>query len=438
MNTSLIFSDYKFEFNASQDVQGASMYESKLYSGIRDWNLKQDFNYYINPNHTLKFGFNNTYHIFSPSNFDASLDSIDLSTNDIRYYAHESAIYINDEFNFNERILINGGIRLSSFTHYGPFDRYLKDGTGNLSSLSTDSTITYNSWEPIKTYYGFEPRFSSRILINELSSIKLGFNQNYQYIHLTSLSASSLPTDVWIPSSSIIKPLIGKQYSIGYYRNFKDNKYELSLEGYYKTMKNLIEYKENYIPGTSIGTDNIDNNLVSGNGKSYGFELFFSKNIGNLSGWAGYTWSKTTRKFNELNNGLEFYSKYDRTHDISLVANYQISKRLNFSTVFVYATGNTLTLPESAFLIDGDLIIEWGERNFHRMDPYHRLDIAFTLDGKEKKNFKSSWSFSIYNVYNRQNPYFIYFDVNDDNFGLTAKQVSLFPIIPSVSWNFKF
>lgn len=438
MNTSLIFSDYKFEFNASQDVQGASMYESRLYSGIRDWNLKQDFNYYINPNHTLKFGLNNTYHIFSPSNFDASLDSIDISTNDIRYYAHESAIYINDEFNFNERILINGGIRLSSFTHYGPFDRYLKDGTGNLGSLSTDSTITYNSWEPIKTYYGFEPRFSSRILINELSSIKLGVNQNYQYIHLTSLSASSLPTDVWIPSSSIIKPLIGKQFSIGYYRNFKENQYELSLEGYYKTMKNLIEYKENYIPGTSIGTDNIDNNLVSGNGTSYGFELFISKNIGNLSGWAGYTWSKTTRKFNELNNGLEFYSKYDRTHDISLVANYQISKRLNFSTVFVYATGNTLTLPESAFLIDGDLIIEWGERNFHRMDPYHRLDIAFTLDGKEKKNFKSSWSFSIYNVYNRQNPYFIYFDGNDDNFGLTAKQVSLFPIIPSISWNFKF
>ena len=163
---------------------------------------------------------------FSPSNFDASLDSIDLSTNDIRYYAHESAIYINDEFNFNERILINGGIRLSSFTHYGPFDRYLKDGTGNLGSLSTDSTITYNAWEPIKTYYGFEPRFSSRILINELSSIKLGFNQNYQYIHLTSLSASSLPTDVWIPSSSIIKPLIGRQYSIGYYRNFKENKYD--------------------------------------------------------------------------------------------------------------------------------------------------------------------------------------------------------------------
>ena len=130
----------------------------------------------------------------------------------------------------------------------------------------------------------------------------MGFNQNYQYIDLTSLSASSLPTDVWIPSSSIIKPLIGRQYSIGYYRNFKENKYELSIEGYYKSMKNLIEYKENYIPGTSVGTDNIDNNLVSGNGTSYGFEIFFSKNIGNLSGWAGYTWSKTTRKFNESRN----------------------------------------------------------------------------------------------------------------------------------------
>ena len=438
MNSSLIFSNYKFEFSATQNVEGNNLYQSRLYSGIRDWNFKQDFNYYLNPRHTLKFGINNTYHIFSPSNFDASLDSLDISTNDIRYYAHEGAIYINDEFNLNEKILINAGIRLSTFTHFGPFERYIKDGSNNLGALSTDYTINYNSWEPIKTYYGFEPRFSSRYLINEKSSLKFGFNQNYQYIHLTSLSSSSLPTDVWIPSSSIIKPLIGRQYSIGYYRNFNNNKYEFSLEGYYKNMENLIEYKENYIPGTSIGTDNVDNNLVSGDGQSYGFELFFSKNIGNLSGWIGYTWSKTTRKFNELNKGLEFYSKYDRTHDLSIVANYQISKRLNFSTVFVYATGNTLTLPESAFLIDGDLILEWGERNSHRMEPYHRLDIALTLDGKKKGNYQSSWSFSIYNVYNRQNPYFIYFDANDDNFGLTAKQVSLFPIIPSISWNFKF
>ena len=438
MNSSLIFSNYKFEFSATQNVEGNNLYQSRLYSGIRDWNFKQDFNYYLNPRHTLKFGINNTYHIFSPSNFDASLDSLDISTNDIRYYAHEGAIYINDEFNLNEKILVNAGIRLSTFTHFGPFERYIKDGSNNLGALSTDSTINYNSWEPIKTYYGFEPRFSSRYLINEKSSLKFGFNQNYQYIHLTSLSSSSLPTDVWIPSSSIIKPLIGRQYSIGYYRNFNNNKYEFSLEGYYKNMENLIEYKENYIPGTSIGTDNVDNNLVSGDGQSYGFELFFSKNIGNLSGWIGYTWSKTTRKFNELNKGLEFYSKYDRTHDLSIVANYQISKRLNFSTVFVYATGNTLTLPESAFLIDGDLILEWGERNSHRMEPYHRLDMALTLDGKKKRNYQSSWSFSIYNIYNRQNPYFIFFDVNDDNFGLTAKQVSLFPIIPSISWNFKF
>tara|TARA_B100001057_G_scaffold501278_1_gene623098 strand:- start:7669 stop:10032 length:2364 start_codon:yes stop_codon:yes gene_type:complete len=438
MNSSIIFSNYKFEFSATQNVEGNNLYQSRLYSGIRDWNFKQDFNYYLNPRHTLKFGINNTYHIFSPSNFDASLDSLDISTNDIRYYAHEGAIYINDEFNLNEKILISAGIRLSTFTHFGPFERYIKDGSNNLGALSTDTTINYNSWDPIKTYYGFEPRFSTRYLINEKSSLKFGFNQNYQYIHLTSLSSSSLPTDVWIPSSSIIKPLIGRQYSIGYYRNFNNNNYEFSIEGYYKNMENLIEYKENYIPGTSIGTDNVDNNLVSGNGQSYGFELFFSKNIGNLSGWIGYTWSKTTRKFNELNKGLEFYSKYDRTHDLSIVANYQISKRLNFSTVFVYATGNTLTLPESAFLIDGDLILEWGERNSHRMEPYHRLDIALTLDGKKKRNYQSSWSFSIYNIYNRQNPYFIFFDVNDDNFGLTAKQVSLFPIIPSISWNFKF
>ena len=156
MNSSLIFSNYKFEFSATQNVEGNNLYQSRLYSGIRDWNFKQDFNYYLNPRHTLKFGINNTYHIFSPSNFDASLDSLDISTNDIRYYAHEGAIYINDEFNLNEKILINAGIRLSTFTHFGPFERYIKDGSNNLGALSTDSTINYNSWEPIKTYYGFD------------------------------------------------------------------------------------------------------------------------------------------------------------------------------------------------------------------------------------------------------------------------------------------
>ena len=289
-----------------------------------------------------------------------------------------------------------------------------------------------------------EPRISLRYLLNESSSLKMGFNQNYQYIHLTSLSASSLPTDVWLPSSSIVEPQLGRQYSVGYYKNFLNNKYETSIESYYKTMDNLIEYRENYIPGIAIGTDNPDNNLTSGKGKSYGLEFFISKTHGNLTGWIGYTLSKTTRKFNTLNNGNIYFSKFDRTHDVSFVMNYQISKRLNLSTVFVYASGNTFTLPEQAYIIDGQMILDWGTRNSYRMDPYHRLDLSLTLKGKKKKKFESNWSLSIYNLYNRQNPYFIYFDIEnnlgeeDGSIELKAKQVSLFPIIPSISWNFKF
>ena len=444
MNNSLIFSDYNFEFDAVQEINGEPAAESSLYSGIKDWSLKQDFNYYLNSRHTIKFGLNNIYHEFTPSSFTAKIDSIDFSPDNVmKYYAHEFALYINDEFHINEKVLINTGVRFSGFTHYGPFDRYLKDESGNIGSISIDSVISYSKGEKIKTYGGLEPRISLRYLINGFSSIKMGFNQNYQYIHLTSLSASSLPTDVWLPSSSIIEPQLGRQYSIGYYKNFINNKYETSIEGYYKTMDNLIEYQENYIPGIAIGTDNPDNNLTSGKGKSYGVELFVSKNDGNLTGWIGYTLSKTTRKFNTLNNGNLYFSKFDRTHDLSCVMNYQISKRLNISAVFVYASGNTFTLPEQAYLIDGQMIIDWGDRNSYRMDPYHRLDLSLTLKGKKRKKFESNWSLSIYNLYNRQNPYFIYFDI-ENNLGeegsieLVAKQVSLFPIIPSISWNFKF
>ena len=445
MNNSLIFSDYKFEFNGTQEVNNEPTAQSSLFSGIKDWSLKQDFNYYLNSRHTIKFGLNNIYHEFTPSSFTAQIDSIDFSLdNIIKYYAHEYAIYINDEFHVNEKILINAGLRFSGFTHYGPFERYLKDESGNIGAISIDSIISYNRGDKIQNYNGWEPRISLRYLINESSSIKMGFNQNYQYIHLTSLSASSLPTDVWLPSSSIVEPQLGRQYSIGYYKNFLHNKYETSIESYYKTMDNLIEYKENYIPGIAIGTDNPDNNLTSGNGKSYGLEFFIAKNSGNLTGWIGYTLSKTTRKFNTLNNGNIYFSKFDRTHDLSCVMNYQISRRLNLSTVFVYASGNTFTLPEQAYLIDGQMIIDWGTRNSYRMDPYHRLDISLTLKGKQKKKFESNWSLSIYNLYNRQNPYFIYFDI-ENNLGeengsieLKAKQVSLFPIIPSISWNFKF
>ena len=442
MNTSIIFSEYKYEFNVTQELDSLPTSETNMFSGIRDWNIKNDFSYYPNLKHKIKFGSNYTYHKFNPTSFSGSYDDLALEEV-INYYAHEYGIYLNDEYSINNRLLINLGLRYSGFIQVGPFERHVKDDSGQIGQASTDTIIKYGRSDVVESYGGFEPRFSLRYLLNETSSLKFGFIQNYQYLHLTSVASSSLPTDVWLPSSDLVRPQFGRQLSLGYYKNFQNNAYETSVELYYKTMENLVEYSEGYIPGIGVGTENIDNNLTFGDGKSFGGELCLSKRTGRLNGWIGYTLSKTTRQFDNLNNGNWYYAKYDRPHDLSIVMNYQISKRLNLSAVFVYASGNSFTIPRSVYVVEGTLLTDWGDRNNYRMDPYHRLDLGLTLKNKETKRYESSWTLSIYNVYNRQNPYFIYFETDgllgaDEQVEMKAQQVSLFPIIPSISWNFNF
>jgi hypothetical protein len=266
--------------------------------------------------------------------------------------------------------------------------------------------------------------------------------QNKQYIHLASLSASTLPTDLWVPCSDKLKPQIGRQYAVGYFRNFFNDHFETSVEIYYKDLYNLIEYVDGALPGDEVVQDNADNYFIIGDGNSYGVEFFIKKRTGRITGWLGYTLSKTDRFFDEINNGKKFPAKYDRRHDISFTATYSITEKLTAAAIFVYATGNTTTLSLSRYMIDGELTSEYGERNSYRMAPYHRLDLSLTYEHKKTGKWTSSWNFSIYNVYNRKNPYFIYFEnsgsVKEGNFKTTAKQVSLFPILPSITWNFKF
>lgn len=266
---------------------------------------------------------------------------------------------------------------------------------------------------------------------------------NYQYIHLASYTSVSLPTDIWVPSTSIVKPQIGYQYSLGYFQNFRKNMWETSIEVYYKDMRNQIEFKEGAQPEDNL-KNNTDNNFTFGKGWSYGAELFIKKRVGKTTGWIGYTLSWTKRKFPEINQGNEYFAKYDRRHDFSIVVSQELGKRWIISAVWVYGTGNAITLPISRYFLSGSIINEYSARNAFRMPAYHRLDISATLNGKEKpgKKFHSSWSFGIYNVYSRMNPYYIYFETSgsllDFNLQTVAKQVSLFPIIPSVTWNFKF
>lgn len=356
----------------------------------------------------------------------------------VKLHSHELAAYITDDFDVTEKIKISGGLRYSMFFHVGPFDRYTVDDVGKISD-----TTTFKPGELIKTYWGLEPRISVKFGINSKQSIKASFTMNYQYIHMASYTSVSLPTDIWVPSTSIVKPQIGYQYSLGYFRNFYKNMWETSLELYYKDMRNQIEFKEG-----SSATDNLknntDNNFTFGKGWSYGGEIFVKKKAGKFTGWVGYTLSWTKRKFPEINHGNTYPAKYDRRHDVSIVVSIQLGKRWSISAIWVYATGNAMTLPLSRYFLSGNIINEYSERNSFRMPDYHRLDISATLQGKDKPGKRFHWylNFGVYNLYSRMNPYYIYFETTGDittfNLQTVAKQVSLFPIIPSFTWNFKF
>ncbi|MEE2930967.1 MAG: TonB-dependent receptor [Bacteroidota bacterium] len=453
VNTSLIFTDYRFAFDIEQRAIEGGTFQLNIFSGINDWNTKVDFLYQPNPKHTVRFGTNFIYHRFTPGNATGRVGDVDFSPDNIfRQYSNEGALYLSDDIIISDVLKVHAGIRYSSFQHSG--DIRVRNYLLNELTLNNDN------------YRHIEPRLSARYFINPTSSIKAAYTENYQYIHLANTSSVSLPTDLWVPSSSKIEPKHSKQYALGYFKNLKNNDYEVSIEGYYKEMTNLIEYKEGILPEDNSNTSS-DDSFHFGTGDSYGVELLIQKNKGKTTGWLGYTWSKTTRYFDSINNGFSFPAKYDRRHDLSLVTTYELSKKWTLSGVFVYSTGNTATLPEQRYVIDGDVYTEYTERNGYRMDAYHRLDLAATYhkerkkkkiivlpDGSEeitekKARLQTSWTFSIYNVYSRQNPYFIYFALEDvtaqgngsiEDGGLVPKayQVSIFPIIPSVTWNFKF
>lgn len=430
-NTTLLYNDYKFKFAAQQESL-----EIGLSSGIRDYSLKTDFDYYPLPNHKLKFGGLVTYHKFIPNVASGRQDSVIFTpNNETEKYAAEAALYIQDDWEIGEQWKINYGVRWSSFTQIGPYKKFTRDINGN----KLDSTV-YKSFAPVKTYGGFEPRVTVRYAINDETSIKASVTRNLQYIHLVSNSGTTLPTDLWVPSTYIVKPQISWLYAAGLFKNFNDNTWETSLEVYYKDMQNQVEYQEGYTPSLK----DPEEEFVFGKGWSYGSELLLNKVKGRFTGWIGYTLSWTWRKFPQLNDGEKYPAKFDRRHDLSVVANYELNKKWRLGAVFVYGTGNAITLPERFYIINGVLTQEYSKLNQYRMKAYHRMDLSatYTPTPKKQRKLQSYWVFSIYNLYSRLNPYFIYFDqagspVTGD-LKVEARQVSLFPILPAVTWNFKF
>lgn len=431
-NTSLIYNDYKFEFSAVQQT-----FRINLNSGIRDYNGKLDFDYFINFKHHLKFGGNYIYHRFTPSSISGSQDTTTFQPdNGFRKYAHEAALYIQDDWEISPKVKVNIGLRYSGFRQIGPYTRYIRDEDGN----KTDS-VTYGRGQEVRSYGGFEPRILLRYAWNNENSVKASVTRNNQFIHLVTNAGSTLPTDIWVPSTLNVKPQFSWQYAVGYYRNFKENAWEASAEAYYKDMQNQIEYRSGYTPSLN----DPEEEFVFGRGYAYGLELFLRKIKGKFTGWVGYTLAWTWRQFPDLNGGKRFPAKYDRRHDLALVAMYDLNPRWSFSGVFIFGSGNTTTLPEKFYFVEGVLMQEYGELNSYRMKPYHRLDLSAIYTPRKKKpgrKFSSNWAFSIYNTYSRLNPYFIYFDqtgaVLNGDLEIKAKQVSLFPIIPAVTWNFKF
>lgn len=433
MNTTLTYNDYQFTFNAEQQD-----FNIQLYSGIRDWSGKVDLDYYSKFNHNFKFGGIYTWHTFTPSTVSGSAGGTELSPDQsFRKYAHEIGIYALDEFDLGERFKINAGIRYTQFMQAGPYTRY----TFDLNDKKTDS-ISYGAGEIAKSYGGFEPRLNIRFTIDKTSSIKAGVAKTYQYLHLVTNNGSTLPTDIWSPSTYFVRPQEAWQYSIGYFKNFLDNKVETSVEVYYKDMKNLLEYREGYVPSS---LRDIDYDFVFGRGYAYGAEFFVNKTKGRWTGWISYTLAWTRRIFKDLNNGLEYPAKFDQRHNISITSTYELNKKWTLSGVFVFGSGNRISLPTELYVIDNGLYQNYDQLNNYSLPPYHRLDLAAIYVPKpdSKKKWKGSWTFSIYNVYSRQNPYLVYLDtqggLNTQNgVELKVKQVSIFPILPSITYNFKF
>jgi len=425
-NTSLIFSNYDYKITIKS---GAN--DFKVYSQIKDWNLKQEFQWYLNSKNNIRFGLNSIYHTMRPGEISSS-DSSSFNDKILqRRYSVENAVYASNNWKVSDKFNLSYGLRLSIFSVLGKGDFYNVNNDGKVLD-----TISYKKGEVVKTYVNPEPRIAASYMLNSSTSLKASYVRNAQNLHLISNSTTSTPTDKWIASTNIIKPEISDQVSVGYYKNLAGNKYELTVEAYYKTMQNQIDYRD----GADVfSNDVIETQLLYGKGRAYGIEWLLKKKAGRFTGWLSYTLSKTERKIDGINNNQWYNARQDRTHDIAIVGTYQLNKKWTLSANWVYYTGDAVSFPSGKYRVDGQMVYYYTERNGYRMPAYHRLDLGAILQLKKTKRFSSELSLSLYNAYGRENAYIIEFrDKKDDPNKTEAVRTALFKFIPSVSYNFKF
>ncbi|GAB4158606.1 MAG: TonB-dependent receptor [Winogradskyella sp.] len=446
-NLSLIYSDYYYGLDLN-------FVGFEWESGIRNFNIKYDLKHYINNNFKLEYGLNSIYYKFNPG--DINPNTPDSGINPFKLtdkYAFENAFYLDAEHKLSNKLSLSYGARFSTFHRLGQdqLNVYENDNPvifnqdlGTYEKAEPLDTESFSRSNVIESFANIEPRFALAYQLNDFSSVKASYNRMSQYLHLLSNTNSPTPLDVWTPSGKFIKPQLLDQVAIGYFRTFKNNIFSLEIETFYKTIQNRIDY----IDGADLIANNaIEQVILNGEARAYGMEILFRKNEGRLKGWLAYTLSKSEQRTpgrtnfeTGINNGEWYNTPFDKTHDISLTASYDINSKWKLSSNFLFQTGQPATFPNGQYEYSGIVIPSYESRNSSRLPSYNRLDISvnFNPSPNSQKRFKGEWVFGVYNVYNRRNAANITFRENRISGTNEAVRLAIFGIVPSVSYNFKF
>jgi len=424
-NLTFLFSNYNYGLGTNNSTPNF-----KWTSSMDNLSGKFDLTNYHSPNSTIRFGVQGILHFIQPGKFSITNQNNEYKVPDRK--ALEYGVYIQHELKVNKKLSLNYGLRFSMFQNIGTATTFV------IKDFQVVDTTHFAQMHIYHTYMGLEPRFSATYLLDSNSSVKASYSRTRQYLQLASNSVGGSPLDVWFPASEYVKPQISDQAGLGYFRNFKENAYECSLEGFYKYMRNQIDFKDN---ANLILNDQMETELRFGNATSYGLEFLLRKNTGRFNGWISYTLSKALRNFPDINNGKEYVASYDHPNNIAIVASYNLSPRIVISANWVYYSGTAVTYPTMRYTYGTTSLPVYGDKNANRLPVYHRLDLSFTLKNKKKPNrhWTSEWNFAIYNAYNRANAYSVYFEQDKTNPDIMhAYKMVMFRMVPSITYNFKF
>jgi len=438
---SLIVANSEYAYDIEYD--GPINNDFDLGYRINETQLKVKFNSKLSKKHTLDYGVSGKLYNVQPGEIQPGQSNSIVDPLKIpKEKGLESAVFISDIFTVNEKLEFNAGIRYSRFAALGEATQRTYVEGLPISDATVTDTLSFTNNEAIETYGGPEARVSARYSFNPEFSIKASFNNTIQYIHTLSNNTTVSPTDTWKLSDLNIEPQRANQYGLGLYHNFDDNTYEVSLEGYYKKSKNILDFKTG---SQLLLNENVETELLQGEGKAYGVEFLIKKEKGKLNGWFGYSYSRSLLKLDsefseeQINNGEYFPSNYDKPHDLSVVANYKLTERFSLSANFVYQTGRPITYPVGSYVLNNSEFVLYSDRNDYRIPDYYRLDLSINFEGNHKleKLAHSFWNISVYNVLGRSNPYSVFFVT--DNGEVKAYQSSIFSIpVPTITYNFKF